>query len=281
MTKRSSWRSFTACGWQRLELRHQIMLWPAKCERFHEQGASLGAPSGGDRPAGLWRCGARQPASAPSARPGCGTRPTPAYRSPASSASSPIGCNLRQGPGTEYPGRLGVPARRPARRGHPASSTAGGRCATRKAPPAGCWTRRSAAGARRWCCRWEVKTGQEQPESVPLRDDDSESAAAVAQVEAGVLASIIDCNGRWCRDLGRRLSRLRRADQALGRLPGRGHQVARRPARSRRQPLLADQPHHHVDVGDLEVLPAAPAGRRRGSKLPGMSISLPSASTKK
>ena len=32
-----------------------------------------------------------------------------------------------------------------------------------------------------------------------LRDDDSESASAVAQVEAGVLASIISCDGRWCR----------------------------------------------------------------------------------
>ena len=32
-----------------------------------------------------------------------------------------------------------------------------------------------------------------------LRDDDSESASAVAKVEAGVLASIISCDGRWCR----------------------------------------------------------------------------------
>ena len=32
-----------------------------------------------------------------------------------------------------------------------------------------------------------------------LRDDDSERAGPVAQVEAGVLASIINCDGRWCR----------------------------------------------------------------------------------
>ena len=34
---------------------------------------------------------------------------------------------------------------------------------------------------------------------MPLRDDDSASASTIANVEAGVFASIIDCNGRWCR----------------------------------------------------------------------------------
>jgi SH3-like domain-containing protein len=46
---------------------------------------------------------------------------------------------------------------------------------------------------------WEAKAGHSQPVSAPLRDDDSAAAAAVAHVEAGVLASIISCNGRWCR----------------------------------------------------------------------------------
>ena len=33
-----------------------------------------------------------------------------------------------------------------------------------------------------------------------LRDDEPQvKASAVAQVEAGVLASIIRCDGRWCR----------------------------------------------------------------------------------
>jgi SH3-like domain-containing protein len=41
--------------------------------------------------------------------------------------------------------------------------------------------------------------GQGQPEAVPLRDDDGPNASTIANVEAGVLASIIDCNGRWCR----------------------------------------------------------------------------------
>ena len=44
-----------------------------------------------------------------------------------------------------------------------------------------------------------MKPGQDQQETVPLRDDDQESAATIANVEAGVLASVIDCNGRWCR----------------------------------------------------------------------------------
>ena len=45
---------------------------------------------------------------------------------------------------------------------------------------------------------WEVKAEGQQPLAV-LRDDDSERARAVAQVEAGVLASIITCDGKWCR----------------------------------------------------------------------------------
>ena len=37
------------------------------------------------------------------------------------------------------------------------------------------------------------------PASASLRDDDSDSATPVAQVEAGVLANIITCDKRWCR----------------------------------------------------------------------------------
>jgi SH3-like domain-containing protein len=46
---------------------------------------------------------------------------------------------------------------------------------------------------------WQMKAGQSQQETVPLRDDDSANASTIANVEAGVLASVIDCNGRWCR----------------------------------------------------------------------------------
>jgi SH3-like domain-containing protein len=46
---------------------------------------------------------------------------------------------------------------------------------------------------------WEQKAGQQQPASAALRDDDSATARPLAYVEAGVLASIISCDGRWCR----------------------------------------------------------------------------------
>ena len=45
----------------------------------------------------------------------------------------------------------------------------------------------------------QKKAEQGQQETVPLRDDDSANASTIANVEAGVLANIIDCNGRWCR----------------------------------------------------------------------------------
>ena len=45
----------------------------------------------------------------------------------------------------------------------------------------------------------KMKAEQDQQETVPLRDDDSVNASTIANVEAGVLANIIDCNGRWCR----------------------------------------------------------------------------------
>jgi SH3-like domain-containing protein len=45
---------------------------------------------------------------------------------------------------------------------------------------------------------WENK-GAGQTASAPLRDDDDEGAPVVAHVEAGVLVSIIGCDGKWCR----------------------------------------------------------------------------------
>jgi SH3-like domain-containing protein len=45
----------------------------------------------------------------------------------------------------------------------------------------------------------QKKPGETQQQTVPLRDDDSSDASTIATVEAGVLASIIGCNGRWCR----------------------------------------------------------------------------------
>ncbi|MFM9849082.1 MAG: SH3 domain-containing protein [Hyphomicrobiaceae bacterium] len=43
---------------------------------------------------------------------------------------------------------------------------------------------------------WEVKEGKAV--QVPLRGDDRESAATVAMAEAGVIANVRSCDGRWC-----------------------------------------------------------------------------------
>ena len=106
--------------------------------------------------------------------------------------------NLRQGPGTEYPTawvfrRAGLPVEvikefESWRQVRDAEGTTG-------------WVLGSMLSGRRTAVilPWEVKAGQGQPAMAALRDDDSERASAVAQVEAGVLASIITCDGKWCR----------------------------------------------------------------------------------
>jgi SH3-like domain-containing protein len=106
--------------------------------------------------------------------------------------------NLRQGPGTEYPTawvfrRAGLPVEvikefESWRQVRDAEGTTG-------------WVLGTMLSGRRTAVilPWEVKPGQTQPVTAVLRDDDSQSASAVAQVEAGVLASIITCDGKWCR----------------------------------------------------------------------------------
>lgn len=106
--------------------------------------------------------------------------------------------NLRQGPGTEYSTawvfrRAGLPVEvikefESWRQVRDAEGTTG-------------WVLGSMLSGRRTAVilPWEVKVGQVQQALAVLRDDDSERAQAVAQVEAGVLASIINCDGKWCR----------------------------------------------------------------------------------
>jgi SH3-like domain-containing protein len=106
--------------------------------------------------------------------------------------------NLRQGPGMDYPiawifQRVGLPVEvikefESWRQVRDAEGTTG-------------WVLASALSGRRTALilPWEAKPGQTQQPSVALRDDDSESARPVALVEAGVLASIIGCDGKWCR----------------------------------------------------------------------------------
>ncbi len=45
---------------------------------------------------------------------------------------------------------------------------------------------------------WEVKKGQAQVQ-ITLRSSGRENSRPVAMVEAGVVADIRECNGRWCR----------------------------------------------------------------------------------
>jgi SH3-like domain-containing protein len=106
--------------------------------------------------------------------------------------------NLRQGPGTDYPTawvfrRVGLPVEivkefESWRQVRDAEGTTG-------------WVLGSMLSGRRTVLvlPWELKAGQAQPASVALRDDNTASASALAFVEAGVLASIISCDGSWCR----------------------------------------------------------------------------------
>jgi SH3-like domain-containing protein len=106
--------------------------------------------------------------------------------------------NLRQGPGTEYPTawvfrRAGLPVEvikefEGWRQVRDAEGTTG-------------WVSGAMLSGRRTAVilPWLVRPGQAEPAVAVLRDDDSEAAKPIAQVEAGVLASIIGCDGRWCR----------------------------------------------------------------------------------
>lgn len=105
---------------------------------------------------------------------------------------------LRRGPGTEYPvawvfQRAGLPVEvlrefEVWRQVRDASGTVG-------------WVHGSLLSSRRTALilPWEIKEGNSQAPLATLRDDDHERGRAVAQVEAGVLVSIIGCANRWCR----------------------------------------------------------------------------------
>lgn len=106
--------------------------------------------------------------------------------------------NLRQGPGTEYPTawvfrRAGLPVEvikefESWRQVRDSEGTTG-------------WVASTMLSGRRTAVilPWEVRPGKSATPLAALRSDDSEGAAAIAEVEAGVLASIISCDGRWCR----------------------------------------------------------------------------------
>jgi SH3-like domain-containing protein len=145
---------------------------------------------------GLGVAAASNPAAQGSATPtgtGASGQPVPRFVSLKSDR-----VNLRQGPGTEYPTawvfrRAGLPVEiikefDTWRQVRDAEGTTG-------------WVAGSMLSGRRTAVilPWEMRPEDSQPARAALRDDDSDSAKPIAQVEAGVLASIISCDGRWCR----------------------------------------------------------------------------------
>jgi len=104
--------------------------------------------------------------------------------------------NLRTGPGTDYPTtwvfrRAGLPLEVVSefeawRQVRDSEGTTG-------------WVLQSFLSGRRTALvvPWEVKP-EKPPPQVPVRRSDSESARPVALVEAGVIANVHGCDGRWC-----------------------------------------------------------------------------------
>jgi SH3-like domain-containing protein len=105
--------------------------------------------------------------------------------------------NLRAGPGTDYPTswvyrRAGLPVE--------VLSEFEVWRQVRDSDGATGWVVQSLLSGRRTALvtPWDVKADKPAPQ-VPVRNSDSESARTVAIVEAGVIANIHACDGRWCR----------------------------------------------------------------------------------
>ena len=103
---------------------------------------------------------------------------------------------LRAGPGTEYPTswvyrQAGLPLE--------VLSELEGWRQVRDAEGATGWIVQSLLSGRRTALvtPWDVKPGQPVPQ-VAVRADESERSRAVVNVEAGVIANIHACDGRWC-----------------------------------------------------------------------------------
>lgn len=104
--------------------------------------------------------------------------------------------NLRTGPGTDYPTswvfrRAGLPVEvlnefESWRQVRDSEGTTG-------------WVLQSLLSGRRTALvsPWEIKAGNPPPQ-ITVRSDDSDKARPVAIVEAGVIANISKCDGRWC-----------------------------------------------------------------------------------
>ncbi len=105
--------------------------------------------------------------------------------------------NLRNGPGTEYPTgwvyrRAGLPL-------EVVKEFEAWR-QVRDAEGATGWVLQSLLSSRRTglVLPWERKAEAPAP-IAPVRSGDSDSSSVVANVEAGVIADLHTCDGRWCR----------------------------------------------------------------------------------
>ncbi len=105
--------------------------------------------------------------------------------------------NMRNGPGTDYPTgwvyrRAGLPL-------EVVKEFEGWR-QVRDAEGATGWVLQSFLSGRRTglVLPWERKPDKSPP-VVPILASDSTSSTVVAQVEAGVIANLQGCDGRWCR----------------------------------------------------------------------------------
>lgn len=105
--------------------------------------------------------------------------------------------NLRSGPGTDYPTgwvyrRAGLPLE--------IIKEFEGWRQIRDAEGVEGWVLQSFLSGRRTglVLPWERKSGTKTPVA-PIHASDSRSSTIVANVEAGVIADLHSCDGRWCR----------------------------------------------------------------------------------
>lgn len=105
--------------------------------------------------------------------------------------------NLRNGPGTDYPTgwvfrRAGLPL-------EVVKEFEGWR-QVRDADGVSGWVMQSLLSGRRTALvlPWDRKAGSAVP-VVAINSSDSASSSIVANVEAGVIANLHSCDGRWCR----------------------------------------------------------------------------------
>ena len=155
--------------------------------------------------AGFLACPSLSEAQEPSTEPGQEAEPAPLAATP-SGSGLPVPrfvslksdrVNLRNGPSTEYPTgwvfrRAGLPLE--------VIKEFEAWRQVRDAEGATGWVLQSLLSGRRTALilPWELKAGATVPQ-VSIRVSEGDNSGVVASVEAGVIANLHDCNGRWCR----------------------------------------------------------------------------------